>query len=51
MGTDSSMVAARGWGREIGNYGLRGTEFQFCKRKVFWLHDNMNALTATELHT
>lgn len=30
MGTDTSMVAARGWGREMGNYG---TKFQFCKKK------------------
>lgn len=36
MGTDSSVVAARGWRRGLRNYGLLGTEFQFSKRKVFW---------------
>lgn len=37
----------------MGSY-LKGTEFQFCqdgKSSGNWLHNNMNVINSTELHT
>ena len=50
------MVGARGWGRGVGSWCLLGTKFPFG-RVNSWemddeeLHNNMNVLHATEMHS
>ena len=53
---EGRVVGATGWGeREMGSCCLMGVDFQFSKMESskigLNLHNNVNILNATELHT